>query len=579
MSAPPRSAAGWSLAQLAVLAGAAAVLAAPFLLFGALPGHSTIYNVTWTSQFVAAVAGGTAYPRWLPDSFAGLGSPAFFFYAPLPFYWAWLHAPLGVAAEGTFRLLGVSMATMLLASGVTMRLWLGRHAGPRAATAGAVAYMAMPYHLLDLYQRASLGELAAYAVVPLVAIGVSRLAREGARGAVPLAVATALLLLAHLPTAIGAAVLFSAQFLAEARREGAGPRALADRLAWAVVAGLLALGLAAAYLLPALTLGRHASLHIMRTEFYDPRVWLLTSPGNWPNEILLVIVASLALAILAMAGFAWRWARRGAPARWWAGAAGAIVLALSGLVPGLWEPWSPLAVVQFPWRLLLLAEFAIVTAVVMCAGGVTITRAHFLPIWLVAMLGTPAVAAILGAAGVHVRHEATPAWHASRLRTLEVRPDALEYMPHGATPGYGEDGGIDQAEFDAMLAAFAGQGPASAEPPGTASVAVTARGRGEADIAVQAVADTRIVLRRFHFPAWLLETPEGAAGPVLEPYGPGRLESFLLPPGEHQFRLRWSPPAIVRVAEAVSAASLLAALGLMALSHRRSSRAGHSAAG
>jgi hypothetical protein len=568
VSAAPRSA-GWSLAQLAVLVGAAAILAAPFLMFGALPGHSTIYNITWTSQFVAAVADGTAYPRWLPDSFAGLGSPAFFFYAPLPFYWTWLHAPLGVTPEGTFRLLGVSMATMLLASGLTMRLWLGRHAGARAATTGAVAYMAMPYHLFDLYQRASLGELAAYAVVPLVAIGVSRLARDGARGVVPLAVAAAALLLAHLPTSLGAAFLLAAQLLSEARRAAPGPRALAGRLAWAAAAGLLAAGLAAAYLLPALTLGQHTSLHIMRAEFYDPRVWLLTSPGGWPNVLVLVVIASVALAILAMAGLAWRWAAPGTPARWWAAASGAIVLALSGVVPGLWEPWSPLAVVQFPWRLLLLAEFAVITAAVMAAGSVTITRAHFLPIWLVALLATPAITAITGATIVHLRYVATPAWDVSRLRTVALRPDALEYMPNGTTSGYGEDGGIDQAEFDAMLALLAPGTSAWAEPQAAAAVAVALRPGGELDITVHAVADARIVLRRFHFPTWRLETAAGAAGPLLEPHGPGRLESFRVPPGDHRLRLLWSPPPIVTLAEAVSLASILVVFVLLAPALRR----------
>lgn len=565
--------AGWSAAQFGVLVGAAAILAAPFLLFGALPGHSTVYNVTWTSQFVAAVADGTAYPRWLPDSFAGLGSPAFFFYAPLPFYWAWLHAPFGVTVEGTFRLLGVSMATMLLASGLSMRLWLGRHAGPRAATAGAVAYMAMPYHLLDLYQRASLGELAAYAVVPLVAVGVSRLVRDGARGVVPLAVATALLLTSHLPTALAAATLvFPVQFMFEVWRSGQSRVGMLRRFGLAVAAAALSFGIAAAYLLPAISLQEHASFFVMQQDFYDPRNWLLRAPGRWRNDLLLIFVSSLSAAIGFAALMCWLKGsrmREGANVRLWSAITVVILLAVAGFVPGLWEPWSPFFRNQFPWRLLLFAEFAVVTAIVLQSAAPLRKRWDYPAILLGGFLVAPALVALYGGAMMHIRSLDGAAWRSLRATTIEARPDALEYLPNGAMLRYADDGGYNVDRFAEMLLPYAGRGLAWAEPGAGIRIAAIEGRFGAIDFDISATADSTVVIRRFHFPTWRLETTGGGLGPPVEPFGPDRLVSFRIAEGEHRFTLRWAPPAVVRIGEWLSIASIVLAALLMLILHQR----------
>jgi len=43
---------------------------------------------SWASQFVEALKEGVIYPRWIPFSFWGYGSPAFILYPPLAFYFA-----------------------------------------------------------------------------------------------------------------------------------------------------------------------------------------------------------------------------------------------------------------------------------------------------------------------------------------------------------------------------------------------------------------------------------------------------------------------------------------------------------
>ncbi|MBR0683464.1 hypothetical protein GXW74_23460 [Roseomonas eburnea] len=574
---PVKTRSAWPASALAV-ALAALFLVWPLLLFGAPPSHSAIYNATWASQFIELLNSGVVYPRWLPGSFGGFGSSAFFFYAPVPFYWAWLHTPLAEGAAGTFRVLGAAMATMLLASGLSMRAWLGRHAGPRAATAGAIIYMAMPYHLLDLYLRGSVGEVAAYAVLPLVAMAVSDLARAGARAVVPLAFAAALLMCSHLPTALAAAVfLFPAQFLFEASRRDPGLAALARAAALAAGAGILALGLAAAYLLPALTLQGQAAFDVMQEAFYDPRNSLLYAPGRWRNEVMLVFVGSLCAAVGFAAIVVWRKAPAGpggSAIRFWAGMAGFVTLAAGGLIPGLWEPWSPLFRIQFPWRLLLLAEFAIVTAVVLSGAAPWRQRSSVLAAVLCLLLGAAAVVVLGAGAWARLHHIETAEWHALRAAAIEERPDALEYLPAGHHFRYGSDGGYALRDFRAMSAALAARGPAWSDPPGAAEVTVIPGQAGELDLAVSAAGEAWIVLRRFHFPTWRLETADGAAGPALGAYGPHRLLAFRVAAGEHRLRLRWAPPPAVRLGEWLSLLSIALALVLMAVQRRAGRGAG-----
>src|SRR5882724_11441803 len=135
-----------------VLLLAAVVLMAPSLALGTLISHSSPQNLTWASQFSEQFRAGVLYPRWMPDSFDGLGSPAFYFYPPVPF---WIDALVSVATANLLSVpyrLAVTTALILFVSGVTMHAWLRQTtASATAALVGAVAYMAAPYHLLDHY--------------------------------------------------------------------------------------------------------------------------------------------------------------------------------------------------------------------------------------------------------------------------------------------------------------------------------------------------------------------------------------------------------------------------------------------
>ena len=87
----------------------------------------------------------------------GAGSPAFYFYAPLPFY---LAAPFHLIAGPRMAVVLVCWL-MLALSGLSFLALARAFVGVGAALVAAVVYMAMPYHLLaDIWIRAAIGEQA-----------------------------------------------------------------------------------------------------------------------------------------------------------------------------------------------------------------------------------------------------------------------------------------------------------------------------------------------------------------------------------------------------------------------------------
>src|SRR6058998_2871942 len=88
-----------------------ALLGAPVLLFGfPNPTHDGQIHEVWCSNVAAQLWSGDFYPRWLEDLNGGLGSPAFFFYPPVPFLITSLFQPLFHGAPHSWRILGLSAA-------------------------------------------------------------------------------------------------------------------------------------------------------------------------------------------------------------------------------------------------------------------------------------------------------------------------------------------------------------------------------------------------------------------------------------------------------------------------------------
>ena len=393
-----RTAGWWPVAPaLLLFAAIAAISMLPAAMAPPMSHDSFWIDRVWAEQFTHALGRGQLYPRWLPLSFGGLGAPVFYFYAPLSFHITGL---FGLAGLDTYPALLAAFGATWFGSGATMYLWLRRRA--RAPAIGAALYMVLPYHVIDFYARGALGEFCAFAMVPLVALGL-REAAERSRP-LPLALAYGALIMTHLPTAVIVSTMLIAPFSLHhlyTHRTSLRP------LAMGVAGGL---GSAAVYLLPALTLQRHSALgSLWSVRFLQPESWSLLRPDLWGSASYVLLFAGLAgttavAALLLM---------RRMP-RFWPVWTAAVCLVSAGLIPGFWT-LPVMKAVQFPWRSLVLAEFGLATVVASYRGSPVIAAAAVTPLLAMSLM---------------MMSPANPL-HGDPMRPLPIpgMQDVIEYLP------------------------------------------------------------------------------------------------------------------------------------------------------
>jgi hypothetical protein len=135
--------------------------------------HDARHSVYFMFELDRSIQDGVLYPRWQPDFAFGYGYPFFNIYGPLASYAGEAWHLLGFGFADSVKIVfGLSMVASGLAMYGFVRRALGEcqdgDASRQAALVAAVAYMVIPYRLLDIYVRAALAESVAYVFVPLV---------------------------------------------------------------------------------------------------------------------------------------------------------------------------------------------------------------------------------------------------------------------------------------------------------------------------------------------------------------------------------------------------------------------------
>jgi len=540
--------AGSSLASLTVISLVAVTLMLPELLIGVTVTDSYRFSVIWPQQFGELLSHGHLYPRWLPRSWDGFGSPVFYFYPPLFF---WVAGAFGALTSGSLpieRVVPLGSLTMMIVSGVAMRAWLRTHVGNGRALAGAAAYMAAPYHLYDIYARGALAEASAYASVPVVMLALARLGAGRSRYLPVLALGYAALLFSHLPSAL-LVTLFLVPPCALLVAHGSDRPARFITLA--LIGGVTGLAVAAAYLLPAVTLLPFASPGDLSQSFYQPEHWFFWRlPGGPMGARMMFIVPVTVAAFLAAAGVAAKSWRQHDDAKFWAGLTAILTILIAGLIPPLWS-LPGLHLVQFPWRALLLVEFASIT---MLAIGMPAIRSLF------ALGAVTLLAFSYVVLGLMISHTISRTWTGGREASSDIELqylDAPEYLPVGS--------GVVQGEGPDHLRITLPRMPLALASNPLAKLRASAASDGALAVWVDTPRSTEIRLRRFYFPHWSLR--DGHERQVA--FGPDprdKVVTFVAPAGRSIFRLEPGTAPGERLAEAISLFGLLAVFAFFSIS-------------
>jgi hypothetical protein len=366
--------------------------------------HDARHSVYFLFEFDRGIQDGIPYPRWQPDFAFGYGYPFFNIYGPLATYVAEAFYLLGAGYTGAVKIV---LALSVVASGLAMYGFVKRVLGRRPALVAAVAYMVIPYRLVDIYVRAALAESVAYVFVPLVLWGVwAALHRPRLINIVGLAFAyAALMFTSPLVTLLLTLILvFFIAALALARANDEQPFRQLTResllpflghlghLLFPVALGLiLGVCLSAVFALPAMTEsrfvrvdqwygGRYAwgSDFVEFFQLFSPRWGFGVSvPGPEDDVSFQLGVVPVVLSLFALLPLFRKKPRAGLdrPAvrliLFFAGLTAVVVFLMLGVSALLWEVLPLARLAQFPWRLL---TFSVISMAFLCGAAAINTR-------------------------------------------------------------------------------------------------------------------------------------------------------------------------------------------------------------
>lgn len=504
-----------------VILAVSLLLMAPALIDSSATIHGDFYvYARWQAHFAQAFAQGDLYPRWLPDLNHGFGSPAFFIYPPLG---QWLGALLGPVLPGAeaagLRLILVLTGCLAL-GGWGALYWLRTLGLNKAAVSvGALVWLLAPYHAyLNLYQRGAFAELVAMTALPWGLAFSAALAQRRPLAWAGLTVSLAALLLSNAPTA-----LFGAPFICV---YGALLAERGDRLwCWALIvaAALVALGLSAAWLWPALTQVELVDQRILFNDIYQPANYLVFSASEWPNQGVRVATTAIFLIHVAILGFVLLAGGAGRGRKLMIAAVLLILLLVSDLSRPFWWSGAPWSRIQFAWRLLGLQSLLLAGLVAMSwqtarrkKGAISQLQHWIMPMLL--LVDTVLLSAFI----YHVRQR--PVWPTQEVSA--PRAEVREYWLGDVDKLVRRFGPHD---------IFVLEGRAEAGP-------LIRQGRA-ASFDVRAPEPSLIAVRQFDYTGWAYRIDGGDWAPTRPSKEPGGVATVAIPAGSHRIELFLPPMA------------------------------------
>ena len=531
--------------------------------------HDARHSVYFLQMFDLSMRDGAWYPRWAMDMVFGYGYPLWLILAPIPFF-------VGEA----FHLVGFDFVSAvkivdglaLFFSALTMYLFASRVLGKNAGLVAAMAYAYAPYHLVDLYVRASQAELVSFIFPPLVCWAFHELATTRQVRYIGIAaLAYAGLVLSHISMAalftpiIGSYILF----LLFTTRPPTADRKLPFDLRftfYAFASIALALAIAAIFLLPVLLEQKFLTSDPLIGGFFNYRQHFLNanqllSPfwgygyagvnGNDQFSLQLGLIPVL-LSIIALWAFTKARGTLRAHIAFFVVVLIAIIFAMLPISASLWEPFaSIIAFAQFPWRLLIVAAFAL-AFLVGAAMHALPDDTHDL---------APALAVVLIFVTANYSYTEPQRTDAVFNYQTQMEFEVKDRELLGDTIWMTGDRPQDSPLVDQYIN---GQSLEKAIALNDSATVRTIRNGGQStDLSIESNVATRVMIYTRYFPGWTATIDNQPAN--IEPYGEQGLILVNVPSGSHVVRLRFEDTPPRQIGAVISALGLLIALGTIRL--------------
>ncbi|MAU12164.1 MAG: hypothetical protein CL607_20245 [Anaerolineaceae bacterium] len=522
-------------------------------------GSDVLYHAYRAAMMDRAWSLGDVFPRWADTLYFGYGAPLWQFYAPLSYYLTSIFSRLlALDALGAIRAL---VLLSYFSMGIGMYYFSKRTAGRLAGVLTAIAYLFAPYVYFTLpYARGAYPELLALALFPWVMWRFTLLIITNSRRDTALAaLCLFLLIISHNLMAVVLTLMLLAYLLWQTIATMIGTAShqwrtdLQPHLR-ALLAMALAVGLSAYFWLPILLEANTVHLENLtagaqldyRQFFIWPDVLFGLAPLpdagaiNGLRPVTILGLPQWLFALTGLVGIIWlmvRALRSGQRPQgslytgfFFAICALLCILLTLPLSASIWDAITPLQYLQFPWRLLGPAAFALAVLVGMNAHWLTqLPR----PTWQTGAIAAPVVLILVLAAPLFNVQEwrytdldtSVAAYHDSEVAGVQIGTTFTdEYRPSDVQtpPGPQPD----------LLADYADGYPVDrAHAPDGVDVFAVASGPTSNDWQTRADEAFTMEVYTFNWPGWVAAVDGGQVAVTSSPnHG---FITFEVPAGQH----------------------------------------------
>jgi hypothetical protein len=557
----------------------AVVVVASFLVWRPLLGpeflgsHDGGFHLLRLIELDGAIRGGALYPRLAPNLASGYDYPVFNYYGPLSVYLAELFKMTGLGYIDSIK---ATFGLAVIIAGCSMRLLAGDLLPRPSAVAASLAYVFLPYLLLDIYVRGALAETLALALLPLLFWAVRRVAlNPSLKYALAVAVSLAGLVLVHNITALLSIPFVTAFWLLSLTET---PR-LASRLTratgFAMIGVGVGLGLSAFYWLSAIFERELIQSERLYEKFFDYHnhfqslgKLIQTSFAYsydydyFSGTLFRAGMVQIGLATLGLILALRLSAESRRNAAFW-GIAMFVALSLLWTRSALlWESMPLVSFAQFPWRYLSIVG---ISSSILIGHLASVAYGASLPPWENSR--SKSGASVIPARGIGL------AWLG--LIAVLILFSSLSGLSPGKSPMHESDVNLwtmQRRDLDSGLVASTigeylprwadpltiGQIPPENTNVGDVRLTVLSTGPLAVEVNVVAERPAAITFDRFFFPGWFSTLDDAPVETRVS--GPRGLLSVDVPAGDHRLKLFFGNTPVRSFATGVSALTLIALL-------------------
>ncbi|MGB5959492.1 MAG: 6-pyruvoyl-tetrahydropterin synthase-related protein [Coleofasciculaceae cyanobacterium] len=536
-----------NILAILVIFMAGIILILPTIAYGVFDAHDILVHLNWANYFSQQLWAGELYPRWLLNMNSGLGSPTFFFYPPIPYYFTSLFYPFRFGNPSIWTPLVLSSTLALILSGFTAYLWLKNITNQKSALIGSIVYMILPYHwTIDFYWRFAFSEYWAFVWIPLVLYYTKKIVCRHKFAVLGLAISYALLSMTHLPTTLIFSVIPFTYILFIAQ----GKQKLRS-FVYLILALVLGIGLAAIYLIPALSMQENVLLKEIATEphFYFANNFTWRKQFIYPNfEIFMGYLGILVILMAIISYLAFTVARKNFHKNirlenfYWLTIALASSLMTLPLSKPLWKLFNVLQVIQFPWRFNVVLTVA--TTALITLGCYSLKPKY---IWQQKkILIATGLLFLLIISGFAMASHNIERLKFNQQTLIRMSQDAPEYRPKW----------VAKKIFDQDLVHQLAQNTAKAQiTKGQGSLAIKKWQPRKIILQTNAPTNIEITLKQFYYPGWSARVDYRKIS--VQPSQPEGLVKLEIPSGKHQVKITLEAGLKERLGQAISTASVL----------------------